>query len=316
MEASHSYPNIRTSHHNNNDENYYISLVPTSSPSIYNNNNIMTVPDHKPPEGDDETVTDTWVPTTDEIIIYTTSFVMILVLITCAMMYITKPKRSISRNGTPNPSADEMEQGLLQKDISSPPNSSIIDHVKKKKKKIIRKKKIKNDTNSQQGLDFDVENNSVIESEISGASSEASSLLENTRARTASSGFKVDPDLTLLTAFTSVLRQGITISLHTLKGVKQISLTLSGTELKWQSLKVFVRKICKLDIKDILYIEMGKKTTNFKLPGASSVLEDYCFSLITNQESIDLEASSKVERDALAQGFAILIARSRYIGSS
>ena len=300
---------VRTSHHS-----ISISSSPTSSPSI----NIMTVPDQKPP--DDVTTynsnNDVWVPTTNEVIVYSTLFILALVLITCAMMYISKPSRS--RQGSPTNSNDEMEEGLLPGDNDQinntvSPNSSVIDQVKKKKKKIIRKKKVKPDSLSQQGLDFDIESNSVIDSDASGASSEASSLLE-TKGGRIPGAYKVDPDLTLLTAFTSVLRQGITISLHTIKGVKQINLTLSGTELKWQSLKVFVRKISKLDVKDILYIEMGKKTTSFKLPGASSVLDDYCFSLITNQESIDLEASSKVERDALAQGFAILIARARYSG--
>jgi hypothetical protein len=186
-------------------------------------------------------------------------------------MYISKPSRS--RQGSPINSNDEMEEGLLQGDNDQnnntvSPNSSVIDQVKKKKKKIIRKKKVKPDSLSQQGLDFDIESNSVIDSDASGASSEASSLLE-TKGGRIPGAYKVDPDLTLLTAFTSVLRQGITISLHTIKGVKQINLTLSGTELKWQSLKVFVRKISKLDVKDILYIEMGKKTTSFKLPGAS-----------------------------------------------
>ena len=305
---------VRTSHHSISSSSSS-SSSPTSSPSIIN---IMTVPDQKPP--DDVTTynsnNDVWVPTTNEVIVYSTLFILALVLITCAMMYISKPSRS--RQGSPINSNDEMEEGLLQGDNDQnnntvSPNSSVIDQVKKKKKKIIRKKKVKPDSLSQQGLDFDIESNSVIDSDASGASSEASSLLE-TKGGRIPGAYKVDPDLTLLTAFTSVLRQGITISLHTIKGVKQINLTLSGTELKWQSLKVFVRKISKLDIKDILYIEMGKKTTSFKLPGASSVLDDYCFSLITNQESIDLEASSKVERDALAQGFAILIARARYSG--
>ena len=305
---------VRTSHHSISSSSS--SSSPTSSPSIIN---IMTVPDQKPP--DDVTTynsnNDVWVPTTNEVIVYSTLFILALVLITCAMMYISKPSRS--RQGSPINSNDEMEEGLLQGDNDQnnnntvSPNSSVIDQVKKKKKKIIRKKKVKPDSLSQQGLDFDIESNSVIDSDASGASSEASSLLE-TKGGRIPGAYKVDPDLTLLTAFTSVLRQGITISLHTIKGVKQINLTLSGTELKWQSLKVFVRKISKLDVKDILYIEMGKKTTSFKLPGASSVLDDYCFSLITNQESIDLEASSKVERDALAQGFAILIARARYSG--
>lgn len=255
---------------------------------------------------------DVWVPTTNEVIVYSTLFILVLVLITCALMYISKPSRLKNKN-VPVNITDEIEEGLLyqdNRDQSSSANVSVIDQGQKKKKKIlVKKRKVKPDSLSQQGLDFDVESNSVIDSDASGASSEASSLLE-TKGKLP--GQYKDPDLTLLTAFTSVLRQGITISLHTIKGVKQINLTLAGTELRWQSLKVFVRKVSKLDVKDILYIEMGKKTTSFKLTGASSVLDDYCFSLITNQESIDLEATSKVERDALAQGFAILIARARY----
>ena len=55
----------------------------------------------------------------------------------------------------------------------------------------------------------------------------------------------------------------------------------------------------------------GKQTNTFHLQLSRGALEDHCFSLILNRtnDTLDLECKSKVERDALAQGFSILIQR-------
>jgi len=105
---------------------------------------------------------------------------------------------------------------------------------------------------------------------------------------------------------------GINVMLHTSKGPKQIQLTMSGTELRWNSQKLFSRKKTTLDLKDVLFIELGKQTNNFHLSTANVTGEDLCFSLVSNSSTFDIEASSKVERDALAQGFAIMLARIHY----
>ena len=40
----------------------------------------------------------------------------------------------------------------------------------------------------------------------------------------------------------------------------------------------------------------------------SQVDQDLCFSLVTSDQSLDLEATSKMEREAMAQGFSMLMA--------
>ena len=67
-----------------------------------------------------------------------------------------------------------------------------------------------------------------------------------------------------------------------------------GSELRWKALKIFARKRYKIDLKEILLIEWGKKTPNFKKPTTASVKEEKCFSLLTDKITLDLEASSKV----------------------
>jgi hypothetical protein len=44
-----------------------------------------------------------------------------------------------------------------------------------------------------------------------------------------------------------------------------------------------------------------------------SASEDLCFSLVTDKVTVDLEASSKVERDALVQGFSLVVGGLRMV---
>ena len=61
-------------------------------------------------------------------------------------------------------------------------------------------------------------------------------------------------------------------------------------------------------LKDILRLEVGKTTDAFKVePGASSAIDELSFSLITHQSSICLEASARLERHALIEGFYMII---------
>ena len=43
-------------------------------------------------------------------------------------------------------------------------------------------------------------------------------------------------------------------------------------------------------------------------PLTLQVDQDLCFSLVTSDQSLDLEATSKMEREAMAQGFSMLMA--------
>lgn len=127
-------------------------------------------------------------------------------------------------------------------------------------------------------------------------------------------GYNSNPDAALLSTFTSVMQHGINVMLHTAKGPKQIQLTMDDTTstLKWNSAKMFARKKNELQLSRVLFIELGKQTNNFHLASAKVTADDLCFSLVTQDSTLDIEASSKVERDALAQGFAIMLARIHY----
>ena len=137
--------------------------------------------------------------------------------------------------------------------------------------------------------------------------SESSSLLEE--------GRQLRSDLALMDTFVKVLSQGIVVKLHTAKGPKDVKLTLiqsgdKSKELRWQSTAprtIMGGKRYKLDLVEVKFVEWGKKTSNFSRATSVSTSEDLCFSLVTEKTSLDIEVSSKVERDSFAQGFTILI---------
>eukprot|EP01035_Chromulina_nebulosa_P021957 gene21957-28427_t len=113
---------------------------------------------------------------------------------------------------------------------------------------------------------------------------------------------------TMRATFTRVMSDGMTLTLHTQKGPKNINMVLNGNEIFWKTSKMFPsRKQYKLNLREIIAVKLGKDTPNFKLPSAASVPEDTCFSLLTDKITVDLQLSSKVERDAVAQGFASFV---------
>eukprot|EP01041_Mallomonas_annulata_P010910 gene10910-22773_t len=117
-----------------------------------------------------------------------------------------------------------------------------------------------------------------------------------------------DSDKVLLQVFESVLIEGIVLILHTIKGPKQVKLFLSDNEVRWKSIKSKInRKTYKLNLSEIVTVEAGKTTENFQRKTALAAMDDNCFSLVTSRYSVDLEASSKVERDALLYGFSYKI---------
>jgi hypothetical protein len=57
----------------------------------------------------------------------------------------------------------------------------------------------------------------------------------------------------------------------------------------------------------VLYIDVGKKTTALKRLDDVKVPDPTCFSLLTQNGSLDLQASSKLERDALVSCFSMIL---------
>jgi hypothetical protein len=58
---------------------------------------------------------------------------------------------------------------------------------------------------------------------------------------------------------------------------------------------------------NILYIDVGKRTNALQRMDGTKVPETTCFSLLTQNGSLDLQANSKLERDALVSCFSMIL---------
>ena len=61
----------------------------------------------------------------------------------------------------------------------------------------------------------------------------------------------------------------------------------------------------RLPLANIMYIDVGKKT--MALLQQTNVSDEHCFSLLTASGSLDLQASTTLERDALVSCFSLLL---------
>lgn len=117
---------------------------------------------------------------------------------------------------------------------------------------------------------------------------------------------------TLMRKFNAIMSSGIVISLHTTKGPKPILLSADSDEVRWQAVKT-AQKRYKLALKDITFVTAGKTTSNFSR--ARMADDRLCFSLLTNKTTLDLEASSTLERDCLWRGFKVAVEKSKFVNA-
>ena len=113
--------------------------------------------------------------------------------------------------------------------------------------------------------------------------------------------------------FEDILKTGMVLSLHTLKGPKPVLFTMLNGEVRWQAAKM-AQKRYKLSLKDIHNVEEGKLTDNFARSTAGD--ESRCFSLLTAKTTLDLEASCEIDRNCLVHGFRYLIKQHNSANSS
>ncbi|KAL7429362.1 hypothetical protein ACHAXM_001693 [Skeletonema potamos] len=66
-------------------------------------------------------------------------------------------------------------------------------------------------------------------------------------------------------------------------------------------------KLHSVLLSHIMYVDIGKQTTALRRVENASVSEALCFSLLTKEGSLDLEANSPRERDALVQCFSLVL---------
>ena len=90
------------------------------------------------------------------------------------------------------------------------------------------------------------------------------------------------------------MRAGMKLRRYAKKGSDEVHLKLKGNSiiLKTGALK---RKET-VDLKDVLYIEIGKRTAIFQAGAASGLDDAVCFSLVLNNNStVDLQVRNYVE---------------------
>jgi hypothetical protein len=67
--------------------------------------------------------------------------------------------------------------------------------------------------------------------------------------------------------------------------------------------------IHKIALPNVLYIDVGKKTNALQKPSSVAIPNTVCFSLLTQNGSLDLQTNSMLERDALVSCFSVLLDR-------
>lgn len=113
---------------------------------------------------------------------------------------------------------------------------------------------------------------------------------------------------------------GILIVAHGSRGKpKTVRLQLGGNSLTWRTEtkknttdnysneSTKLGKIHSVTLKNILYVDIGKHTTALRRLENASVSESLCFSLFTKEGSLDLEANSLNDRDALVRCFSLVL---------
>ena len=112
---------------------------------------------------------------------------------------------------------------------------------------------------------------------------------------------------------------GVLIVAHGSRGKpKTVRLQLTDNSITWrtetrkksQSSGGYTSKLGKLHsvvLANIMYVDVGKQTTALRRVENASVPEALCFSLLTKEGSLDLEANSPRERDALVSCFSLVL---------
>ena len=66
-------------------------------------------------------------------------------------------------------------------------------------------------------------------------------------------------------------------------------------------------KLHQVPLTQIMYVDVGKQTTALRRVENAAINDNCCFSLLTNEGSLDLESKSSRERDALVSAFSLVL---------
>lgn len=108
---------------------------------------------------------------------------------------------------------------------------------------------------------------------------------------------------------------GVLIVAHGSRGKpKTVRLQLTESAITWRTetrkkreFKPKLGKLHQVPLSHIMYVDVGKQTTALRRVENAAVSEMLCFSLLTKEGSLDLEANSQRERDALVSCFSLVL---------
>lgn len=125
-------------------------------------------------------------------------------------------------------------------------------------------------------------------------------------------------DVVVSAAMQQLRDPGVLIVAHGSRGKpKTVRLVLTETAITWRTemrkksavgnKELKLGKLHQVPLSHIMYVDIGKQTTALRRVENASVSEALCLSLLTKEGSLDLEANSPRERDALVQCFSLVL---------
>lgn len=126
-------------------------------------------------------------------------------------------------------------------------------------------------------------------------------------------------DIVVSAAMQQLRDPGVLIVAHGSRGKpKTVRLVLTESAITWRTemrkknavhggKELKLGKLHQVPLGHIMYVDIGKQTTALRRVENSAVSESLCFSLLTKEGSLDLEANSPRERDALVQCFSLVL---------
>jgi hypothetical protein len=122
----------------------------------------------------------------------------------------------------------------------------------------------------------------------------------------------INDEIAISTTLQQLRDAGVKIVAHGSKGKpKTVRLVLTENAIEWRTesskRKNKVGKMHRVPLQHIMYVDVGKQTTALKRVENAAVSDQVCFSLLTKEGSLDLEASSLHERDALVNCFSYVL---------
>jgi hypothetical protein len=124
-------------------------------------------------------------------------------------------------------------------------------------------------------------------------------------------------EIVISAAMQQLREPGVLIVAHGSRGKpKTVRLQLTESAITWRTEtrkkgskdnKAKMGKLHQVPLAHIMYVDVGKQTTALRRVENASVSENLCFSLLTKEGSLDLEANSTRERDALVSCFSLVL---------